>query len=206
MDENFRIIKDAYPFIASRLLTDPSEELQSALQQLLFEDGSLRWDRLEELLDEASSVNDYDITQAVNQLVSYLASEQGGAMRELFAAQVVEVFDQLETETVAFILQALSSARTSDGAQALASAIVNSIQSGGGSGSGSGAFDRFADAVLQRIGETAEPSSSLLTMGKSIQILRKSNGLNSDKISALTRKVRLVVVRCGAPAPAAYCR
>lgn len=204
MDENFRIIKDAYPFIASRLLTDPSEELQSALQQLLFEDGSLRWDRLEELLDEASSVNDYDITQAVNQLVSYLASEQGGAMRELFAAQVVEVFDQLETETVAFILQALSSARTSDGAQALASAILNSIQSG--SGSGSGAFDRFADAVLQRIGETAEPSSSLLTMGKSIQILRKSNGLNSDKISALTRKVRLVVVRCGAPAPAAYRR
>lgn len=58
VDDEFRIISDAYPYIASRLLTDPSEELQSALKQLLFKEGSsgrrgemeLRWDRLQELL------------------------------------------------------------------------------------------------------------------------------------------------------------
>jgi len=37
VDEDFRILDDAYPYIASRLLTDPSEELQAALQQLLFQ-------------------------------------------------------------------------------------------------------------------------------------------------------------------------
>ena len=56
MDDEFRIISDAYPYIASRLLTDPSEELQDALKQLLFKEKvggrglELRWDRLEELL------------------------------------------------------------------------------------------------------------------------------------------------------------
>ena len=43
VDANFRIISDAYPYIASRLLTDPSAELQAALEQLLFKDGQPRW-------------------------------------------------------------------------------------------------------------------------------------------------------------------
>ncbi|CAN0498458.1 unnamed protein product, partial [Discosporangium mesarthrocarpum] len=42
VDREFRIISDAYPYIASRLLTDSAPELQSALQQLLFKDGSPR--------------------------------------------------------------------------------------------------------------------------------------------------------------------
>lgn len=42
MDRESRIISDAYPYIASRLLTDSAPELQSALQQLLFKDGKPR--------------------------------------------------------------------------------------------------------------------------------------------------------------------
>jgi hypothetical protein len=42
VDKDFRIISDAYPYIASRLLTDPSAELQAALQQLLFTDDLVR--------------------------------------------------------------------------------------------------------------------------------------------------------------------
>jgi aarF domain-containing kinase len=34
IDKEFRIISDAYPYIASRLLTDSSTELQSALEQV----------------------------------------------------------------------------------------------------------------------------------------------------------------------------
>lgn len=37
-----RIIQDAYPYIASRLLTDSSPELQAALQQLIFKKGKPR--------------------------------------------------------------------------------------------------------------------------------------------------------------------
>ncbi|CAN0499289.1 unnamed protein product, partial [Scytosiphon promiscuus] len=42
VDKESRIIPDAYPYIASRLLTDSAPELQSALQQLLFKDGKPR--------------------------------------------------------------------------------------------------------------------------------------------------------------------
>lgn len=38
-----RIIQDAYPYIASRLLTDSSPELQDALQQLIFKKGKPRY-------------------------------------------------------------------------------------------------------------------------------------------------------------------
>lgn len=44
-DKNFRIINDAYPYIASRLLTDQSDELQQALRQLIFKNNQLRWER-----------------------------------------------------------------------------------------------------------------------------------------------------------------
>ena len=43
VDRESRILSDAYPYIASRLLTDSAPELQGALQQLLFKDGKPRW-------------------------------------------------------------------------------------------------------------------------------------------------------------------
>ena len=71
IDSDFRIISDAYPYIASRLLTDPSEQLQGALQQLVIKDGKLRWDRLGELMEEASSTSDYDVTLAADQVITH---------------------------------------------------------------------------------------------------------------------------------------
>lgn len=41
VDQDFAIVKDAYPFVASRLLTDRSPQLQSALKQLIFKDGQV---------------------------------------------------------------------------------------------------------------------------------------------------------------------
>ena len=54
VDPQFRVISDAYPYIASRVLTDPQDDLQEALRRLAFtKDGHVRWDRLEGLLQEA---------------------------------------------------------------------------------------------------------------------------------------------------------
>ena len=54
VDPQFRVISDAYPYIASRVLTDPQDDLQEALSRLAFsKDGRIRWDRLEGLLQEA---------------------------------------------------------------------------------------------------------------------------------------------------------
>lgn len=54
VDPTSRIISEAYPYVASRVLTDGQDELQEALRRLaLTSDGSVRWDRLESLLEEA---------------------------------------------------------------------------------------------------------------------------------------------------------
>ena len=73
VDKDFRIINDAYPYIASRLLTDQSEELQSALRQLIFKDNEPRWERLQELFEKASGTSDFDSSAAIDKLLAYLA-------------------------------------------------------------------------------------------------------------------------------------
>eukprot|EP00640_Fibrocapsa_japonica_P000829 CAMPEP_0113934326 /NCGR_PEP_ID=MMETSP1339-20121228/1653_1 /TAXON_ID=94617 /ORGANISM="Fibrocapsa japonica" /LENGTH=726 /DNA_ID=CAMNT_0000936077 /DNA_START=52 /DNA_END=2232 /DNA_ORIENTATION=+ /assembly_acc=CAM_ASM_000762 len=104
IDSEFRIIKDAYPYIASRLLTDSAPELQSALQTLLFKDGEARWERMEELLVEAQDTRDYDVTLAINQMVDYLLSEQGEPIVDQLSVQLVDVVDRLGVETVTYLL------------------------------------------------------------------------------------------------------
>lgn len=95
VEPDFRIIEDAYPYISSRLLTDTSPELQSALQQLLFKEGRARWDRLEQLLGRAALTRDYDVSQAVDKLISYLVSERGTAIREQLMTEIIDGTDEV---------------------------------------------------------------------------------------------------------------
>jgi predicted unusual protein kinase regulating ubiquinone biosynthesis (AarF/ABC1/UbiB family) len=54
-DPSFRIMDIVYPYVVRRLLTDPSPQLQSALQELVLTPfGEPRWDRVEQLLDDAA--------------------------------------------------------------------------------------------------------------------------------------------------------
>ena len=55
VDGTFRIINDAYPYVASRVLSDP--QLQSILQYMvLTPERRMRWNRLENLLESASGM------------------------------------------------------------------------------------------------------------------------------------------------------
>ncbi|KAG2498458.1 hypothetical protein HYH03_003712 [Edaphochlamys debaryana] len=54
-DPNYKVLGSAYPWIARRLLTDPSDDLRVALLRLLYgDDGRFRFDRLESLLRQAA--------------------------------------------------------------------------------------------------------------------------------------------------------
>ncbi|KAF6004909.1 hypothetical protein F1559_003947 [Cyanidiococcus yangmingshanensis] len=54
-DPSFRIMDILYPYVVRRLLTDPSPQLQRALQELVLTPfGEPRWDRVEKLLDDAA--------------------------------------------------------------------------------------------------------------------------------------------------------
>ena len=60
VDPGFRIVNDAYPYVAARLLTDEAPELRRALTNLLFKDQKPQWRRFEALLNRASSSSEYD--------------------------------------------------------------------------------------------------------------------------------------------------
>jgi serine/threonine protein kinase HipA of HipAB toxin-antitoxin module len=54
-DPSFNLIGVVYPYVARRLLTDPSPRLRKALHEFVIDDGGLpRWDLIDTLLRDAS--------------------------------------------------------------------------------------------------------------------------------------------------------
>ena len=82
IDPNFKVLSEAYPYVAKRLLTDPADELRTSLKELLFKDGKFRWNRLENLLKNARSNQEYDLNLVLNQGVEFLSSERGSFIRD----------------------------------------------------------------------------------------------------------------------------
>jgi predicted unusual protein kinase regulating ubiquinone biosynthesis (AarF/ABC1/UbiB family) len=93
VDPEFKVLSKAYPYISKRLLTDPSPELRASLKDLLFKDGSFRWNRLENLLRNAGKSQDYDFNQVLNQTLDFLFSERGEFIREKLVEEVVKAID-----------------------------------------------------------------------------------------------------------------
>ncbi|NEZ55671.1 ABC1 kinase family protein [Adonisia turfae] len=94
VDPNFKVLSKAYPYVAKRLLTDPSPELRRSLQELLFKDGDFRWNRLENLLRNARSSQDYDLEKVLQQTIDYLFSERGDHIRDYLADELAKSLDQ----------------------------------------------------------------------------------------------------------------
>ncbi|MBW4565767.1 MAG: AarF/ABC1/UbiB kinase family protein [Mojavia pulchra JT2-VF2] len=95
IDPNFKVLSEAYPYVAKRLLTDPAPALRASLQDLLFKDGKFRWNRLENLLRNARSNEDYDLNLVVNQGVDFLATERGGFIRDKLVDEFVNGINAL---------------------------------------------------------------------------------------------------------------
>ncbi|MBW4553934.1 MAG: AarF/ABC1/UbiB kinase family protein [Aphanocapsa sp. GSE-SYN-MK-11-07L] len=93
VDPNFKVLSAAYPYVAKRLLTDPAPALRTSLQDLLFKDGSFRWNRLENLLRNARDSQDYDLNTALDQAVEFLFSERGEFIRDRVTDEVVKSLD-----------------------------------------------------------------------------------------------------------------
>jgi len=107
VDPQTRVISEAYPYIASRVLTDSQNDLQEALQRLaLTNDGQVRWDRLYELLEKANGTAGYDITKALEKITSYLISNDGEFILNELADEIVDATDNLGTETVSYFISA----------------------------------------------------------------------------------------------------
>ncbi|MEN9225047.1 MAG: AarF/ABC1/UbiB kinase family protein [Thermostichus sp. HHBFW_bins_43] len=82
LDPNFKVLSVAYPYVAQRLLSDPAPELRVSLRELLFNQGQFRWNRLENLLRNASNSEDFDLQGSLEKAVDFLFSERGAFLRE----------------------------------------------------------------------------------------------------------------------------
>jgi hypothetical protein len=107
VDPTSRIISAAYPYVASRVLTDPQDDLQEALRRLaLTDDGRVRWNRLESLLDEAKDSLGYDVSAALDVLTDYLLSDEGDPLLQDLTQQIVEGADGLGAESLGYLVKA----------------------------------------------------------------------------------------------------
>jgi predicted unusual protein kinase regulating ubiquinone biosynthesis (AarF/ABC1/UbiB family) len=53
-DPNYKLLAKAYPYMAQRLLTDPTPELRETFEELMLQDGQFRWRRLINLMQVAA--------------------------------------------------------------------------------------------------------------------------------------------------------
>jgi len=95
IDPNFKVLSEAYPYVSKRLLTDPAPQLRASLQDLLFKEGTFRWNRLENLLKNARNNQDYDLNVVLNQALEFLSSERGAFIRNRVVDEVVKGVDAL---------------------------------------------------------------------------------------------------------------
>jgi predicted unusual protein kinase regulating ubiquinone biosynthesis (AarF/ABC1/UbiB family) len=93
IDPEFKVLSKAYPYIAKRLLTDPSPELRASLKDLLFKDGSFRWNRLENLLNNAGDSDEFDFDRLLDQASDFLFSERGEFIRDRLVVELIDTID-----------------------------------------------------------------------------------------------------------------
>ena len=133
VDPKSRIISKAYPYVANRVLTDDSqEELREALRRLIFtSDGSIRWSRLESLLDEAKDSSGFDVVPVLDKLIDYAISSEGEGLLNEISDQIVKEADSLGRDTLIYFTQAAGALSIRDeksAAKALQS-LVHAMQS-----------------------------------------------------------------------------
>lgn len=142
------------------------------MQQLLFKEGKLRWDRLEGLLSKANMMTDYDNSAAIDQLIKYIVSPGAKGIRENIATEIVSIFDTLETETVELFL--VSSTGSSDASSLslasidwnqtifnLWSIIQQYILSNGASGGNDVSSDKRLDQIINTFIKSIEEREKL---------------------------------------------
>ena len=100
VDPEFKVLSKAYPYVAKRLLTDQSPQLRASLQDLLFKDGSFRWNRLENLLRNARNSDDYDMDRLIDQTLEFLFSDRGSFLRDRIVSELVNGLDNFGQSTV----------------------------------------------------------------------------------------------------------
>ncbi len=82
VDPDFKILGAAYPYFARRLMEDPDPQLRESLKEMLFDNKQFKWDRLEDLLSNASKQTNLDLEKLLDEVINLLFSPKGGFLRD----------------------------------------------------------------------------------------------------------------------------
>jgi predicted unusual protein kinase regulating ubiquinone biosynthesis (AarF/ABC1/UbiB family) len=90
---DYKVLATAAPYVAQRLLTDPSPELRDSFSNLLFKEEKFRWKRLANLLGDARSSEEYSRNETLVQVVNFLFSDSGQFIRNRLADELIAILD-----------------------------------------------------------------------------------------------------------------
>ena len=99
LNPNFKIVEVSYPYVSQRLLTGESPQLRRRLLDVLIKDGKFQWERLENMIEIASSDDSFDILPTARLGLQYLLSEEGKYLRQQLLIALTEG-DRLHTDEV----------------------------------------------------------------------------------------------------------
>lgn len=90
LNQNFKIVEVAYPYVARRLLTGESPQLRRRLLNVLFKDGRFQWSRLEDLIAIARSDTNFDVLPTAQLGLQYLLSDESKFLRRQLVFALTE--------------------------------------------------------------------------------------------------------------------
>ena len=93
-DPDYALLTQAYTYMASRLLTDPEPRLRQSLEEVLFKNGRLRWNRFETLVREGRKSQSFE-PQQMWLLLDWLASPSSQSIRDQLAKELASMLDAL---------------------------------------------------------------------------------------------------------------
>ena len=99
LNPHFKIVEVSYPYVSQRLLRGESPELRRRLLDILIQDGKFQWDRLENMIQIASSDDSFDILPTAQLGMQYILSEEGRYLRQQLLIALTEG-DRLHTDEV----------------------------------------------------------------------------------------------------------
>jgi hypothetical protein len=191
VDPKTRIISKAYPYIASRVLTDPQDDLQEALRRLaLTNEGYVRWNRLSNLLDEAKESPVYDVTAALDLLTNYLISEDNDKLLIQLSQQIVDAADSLSADTGKYILEAARALAINDEV-----AAVRAFRSFSEIVQSNGAVSDGVDGIRRRVNDNLrdvlpEPTPTMRRFSSIVELFGAQNGRTDPaKFAPILRKL-----------------
>ncbi len=100
VDPNFKILGAAYPYFARRLMEDENPELRNSLKEMLFDENTLKLERLDDLLKSATKEKQLDGEKILDQTIDFLFSKKGLVLRNELVNILASKIDSIGWKTI----------------------------------------------------------------------------------------------------------